>query len=171
MFVYIRIWDLIGAIEQEAGEGLYEFEGVWEAGFEEGCFCLWLFQYLRIDQLSNFEVPFLGVHAEVGEAFDRHLIDHFDRFGAVVYHLFAEREVGDEAGSEGGADANLSLLGSQIHLEDRPAFIAYFLDEGEAIIRSPLSGWGDVGAIEELLQDVLFVWLVFLLRASRAEGC
>ena len=78
--------------------------------------------------------------AEVGEAFDRHLIDHFDCFGAVVYHLFAEHEVGDDARSEGGADANLSLLGSQIHLEDCPAFIAYFLDEGEAIIHSPPSG-------------------------------
>ena len=76
------------------------------------------------------------MYAEVGEAFDRHLIDHFDRFGAVVDHLFGEGETWDDSGSEGGADANLSLVGFHIHLKDGPASIAYFLDEGEVVIYS-----------------------------------
>lgn len=70
------------------------------------------------------------MYAEVGEAFDGHLIDHFDCFGVVVDHLSGESEMWDDGCSEGGGDANLCLMWDHADLEDPPAFLAYFLDEG-----------------------------------------
>lgn len=90
--------------------------------------------------MPYFEVSFPGVNAEVSEAFDGHLIDHFDCFGTVIDHLFGKCEVGDDRCSEGGADANLSLLGDHADLKDCPAPIAHLLNEGEVTIHSSSAG-------------------------------
>lgn len=97
------------------------------------------------------------MHAEIGEAFDSHLIDHFDRLGSVVDHRVSKGDFGDDGGSEASADANFSAMGFHTDLEDRPTSIPHLLDEGDTVIDPPPPGGSNIRSIEKILEYFVLV--------------